>query len=290
VNTPYYIKVKWTDVTRSYTSSIQKILGVHTATGGFLAFCAVLALIALFAWLGFRRSQQREQTHEAMEVATQWTAVGAFALLPVAGVLLAVIASGAFEIRYVIEFTLGTTICLAAGLVAIVRGQALRTTLLAAGCILAVVLFGKRVSQDAVDRVRLEQVAGAALARQTLMTDKEEFLWLHAFYGTGSGAANAVWVADLRREVAATRSDNVDRTMINLRTMAGLPVISYDEAISGVGQRRLIVSEESNPPNWLPAALIASGMQLTLMKTKGVNATDPVRVYETQALHELTSR
>ncbi len=79
--------------------------------------------------------------------------------------------------------------------------------------------------------------------------------------------------------------------MINLRTMAGLPVISYDEAISGVGQRRLIVSEDSNPPNWLPSALIASGMQLTLMKTEGVNATDPVRVYEIQpARHELTMR
>ncbi len=84
--------------------------------------------------------------------------------------------SGAFEIRYVIEFTLGTTICLAAGLAAIVRGQARRMTLLVAGCILAVVLFGKRVSQDAVDRVRLERVAGTPLARQMLMTDKEEFL------------------------------------------------------------------------------------------------------------------
>ncbi len=261
----YYIKLQWNDLTRAYTSSLGNFFHVHGGPGELLLFATALAPIAFGAWLGYRHSRRTG----VPDPLTEWAGVGALALLPTAGVLLAAVASGAFEIRYVIEFTLGTLICLAAGLVAVVRHRAHQRFLLVIGCAVAVIVLVRSVRQDAGNRRELERSASLVLSAPTLVTDKEEFLWLHAYHGTEAGSENAIWVADLEREIAFTKSDNIDRTMTNLRTMSGLPVISYADALAGSPTRRLIVDERTNPANWLPSALASSGAELTPIATRG---------------------
>ena len=265
----YYIKVQWADLARSYASSLQPLLGTHVRVGEWLGTAVFAVLLALATWLGYQSTRRAHPTASRLNDLAQWAVVVAFALLPVAGVLLAKLASGAFEIRYVVEFTLGTTICGAAGLMALLQPRWQRNSLLVAGCVLAVLSLGRRAVIDGRDRIELEQIAQAVQSGPTVLTDKEQFLYLEAYHREASASAHAFWVADLDREIAASGSDNIDRTMQNLKIIAGLPVISYADLLTRADGLHLIVNQRSEPQSWLPAELVSSGRNFTFMNTLG---------------------
>ena len=149
----------------------------------------------------------------------------------------------------------------------------LRGALLTAACALALASVLWKVRSDRVQRGALEKVvqsiAASGASTETLITDKEEFLWLQVYARDTLGQARVAWVADLGREIAASKSDNIDRTMLNLKLTAGLPVLAYEQATETPSDLQVVVSEKTEPVNWLPGALIASGRQLTLTGTVG---------------------
>ncbi len=274
----YYIKVQASDLARAYTSVFQSFIGAHAPALEWLTCAIVLVAVVLGARKGYLRAMQTQSAPSSQGLHTEWTCVLLFALLPVAGVLLAWAASGAFEIRYVVEFSLGIAICLAAGLVAIVRNRSLLTGLVFAGCMLTVVSLAKRVQQDRLDRALLQRVADQTAGSPTLLTDKEEYLWIHASQDQSAAAANALWVADIRREIAATGSDNIDRTVLNLNAIAALPVLSYGDALRHPPTLQIIVNDRSEPKNWLPSALAGSGRKTTPVQRIGTD-----QVYQVEA-------
>lgn len=278
----YYIGVKASDLAETYVSSLQAMLGLHASAATWVLFCVAMAGVGWGAWTGYRATLLQKglatwPTREA--AAVEWTAVVGFALLPLAGLGLALVASGAFESRYVTEFTLGAATCLAAGLVHAVRWPRLRGLLLAAGCVLALgaVLWKVKVdrTQQRALQALAQRMAGSGGGTRILMTDKEEFVWLQVYAAGSPAQTRAVWVADLRREIAATGSDNIDRTMLNLRLIAGLPAVSYDQVRHTPDALRMVVNSTTQPVNWLPSALLADGWQFPLVETV---STD--RVYQ----------
>ena len=283
----YYTRVKAGDLASAYVSSLQSALHLHSSAAGWLLCGLALGAVGAGAWVGYRGSRQAIRSgHLAagQSAAVEWTVVAGFALLPVAGVGLAMLASGAFETRYVAEFTLGTVICLSAGLVRTVPWRPLRALLLVAGCTLALAGLIWKARSDRAQRRALEALAqrieASGPSTETLITDKEEFLWLHLYPGITPKLAQAVWVADLEREVAASKSDNIDRTMLNLKLIAGLPVISYDQVSRTPFALQMIVNSKTEPVNWLANTLTTNGMHLALEETIGddsVYRVEPAR-------------
>lgn len=272
----YYIGVRAADLADTYVSSLQGAIGLHASAAKWALFCVAIAGIGWGAWTGYRGSRQNSRSARSPTgetAAVEWTAVVGFALLPPAGLCLAVVASGAFESRYVTEFTLGAVTCLSAGLVHAVRWPRVRGPLLAAGCVLALGGIAWKAKVDRAQHGALQALAQRMAAignsTQALITDKEEFLWLQVYAAGKPAQARAVWVADLGREIAATRSDNIDRTMLNLRLIAGLPVVSYEQVTHTPAALRLIINRKSDPVNWLPSALLASSWRLSLAETVG---------------------
>lgn len=262
----YYTKVKASDLALAYGSTLQKLVGGHGQVGLWVLFAAILSLLAVGAWLGFRSSRTITSRSGEPALAIEWIAVYSFALLPVAGVVLARVASGAFETRYVVEFTLGTSICLASGFMALTGDRRQRDGLLIALCFLAVFLMAKRAKQDASDRKHLEHIARETALGTTVITDKQEFLYLQAYDPTDAGERHRVWIADLDREIAASGTDNIERTMLNLKQTAGLPVLSLQQLARAPYPMQVLQSELTTPSSWVPAALNATGYQLLVLK------------------------
>lgn len=262
----YYTRVKGSDLALAYGSTLQKLVGAHGQIGLWLIFAAILSLLAVGAWLGFRSGRTITSRSEEPALATEWIAVYSFALLPVAGVVLARVASGAFETRYVVEFTLGTSICLASGFMALIGDRRQRDGLLIAFCFLAIFLLAKRARQDTSDREHLEYVARETALGTTVITDKQEFLYLQANHPTDASEQHRVWIADLDREIAASGTDNIDRTMLNLKETSGLSVLTFQQLARAPYPVQMLQSEVTTPPSWVPAALNAAGYQPLLLK------------------------
>jgi 4-amino-4-deoxy-L-arabinose transferase-like glycosyltransferase len=252
----YYIKVNAADFARAYTAPVRSILSHHSVAWEWLACMSVVLVVITGAWLGYKSSNSSESRP------TEWIAVLAFALLPIFGVLLARVASGAFESRYVIGFILGIAIALSAGLMALVRSQRWRSVLLAGFCLMTAVVLLRMVKINNAAFAELTQNARLLDAQGVnLITDKSEFLWLHHYMPDAPGVQNAVWVADIPREIAATGSDNIDRTMLNLQAIGKLPVISY-ENLQRDRSFRMIEDQDTVPLDWIEGQLQRDGARI----------------------------
>ncbi|HEY0758372.1 MAG TPA: glycosyltransferase family 39 protein [Acidisarcina sp.] len=258
----YYTRVHFIDLVRAYSSIVDASLHVRSALLDVVIAFVVVVLLVCGVYLGSKISARSEDRRH------EWMLVFLLALLPIAGVVLAAAASGAFETRYVVEFAIGLSIAISALLMSSTQSKLIKILFLLLCAILIAGRFYRDARQNAQQYSVLEALSRHTdSAAPTILADNEEFVRLHYYYP--AQASNVKWVADMDREIALSGTDNIDRTMLNLRHFTDLPVITYGDLKQDYKSFALIESKVTLPPNWLVRQLRRDGASFRVVAAEG---------------------
>jgi len=188
-----------------------------------------------------------------------------FAALPVAGVFLSLLTSGAFEARYTIEAAIG--ICaIAAGLLRrIIRRNIVFICLITALVGYPVLLSVRNARADIFHHRLLQTLAlpPSISDSQTkiYVSDLQDFL-VFTYYVPSSLAKRLWYTEDKEQDVRWTGADTSDRTSENLHKFTELQILSYN-SIRPCGAPQIILANMDFTYDWLIQERAAEHFQMS---------------------------
>jgi hypothetical protein len=257
----YYVHVRLHDLFWAYTLPIDRHLHISSIILDAAITICLMALLAAGLVASWKRLREPNASVE------EWYLLALFIVLPLFGVALSAASSGAFEGRYVIEFSIGVAFALCGGLISLVKAPVVRAVILGAATIATVATIERTT--------RGEWEAQAAMLRCSqsinkeapiIFTNDEAYLQLDHMERTGQWRSPApyFWVADMSRELRIDGTDNVDRTMLNLKQASDLPVLSYEELRSGFPRFTLLDLQGVRPRSWVTQELASDHYTIRL--------------------------
>jgi 4-amino-4-deoxy-L-arabinose transferase-like glycosyltransferase len=195
-------------------------------------------------------------------------------LLPLATVVLAKAATGAFQFRYALPAILGVAILLALALYRLEAGRSVVGLLVLV--VLTVGFVGYAMSEyRAAGRARahqqevfgfLEQRAGGRLP--ILLVHPHDYLEL-ASIAPRPLAPRLIYLADVKDSLRRTGSDTVERGLIEMAKLGPLHVRDYRRFIAGRPRFLALVTFHHGTWNWLFPQLRADGFAIKLRASRG---------------------
>jgi 4-amino-4-deoxy-L-arabinose transferase-like glycosyltransferase len=195
-------------------------------------------------------------------------------LLPLAAVVLAKAATGAFQFRYALPAILGVAILLALALYRLEAGRSVVGLLVLA--VLTVGFVGYAVSEyRAAGRARahqqevfgfLEQGAGDGLP--ILLVHPHDYLEL-ASIAPRPLAPRLIYLSDVKDSLRRTGSDTVERGLIELAKLGPLQVRDYHQFVTRRPHFLALVTFHHGNWNWLFPQLRSDGFAIKLRASRG---------------------
>jgi 4-amino-4-deoxy-L-arabinose transferase-like glycosyltransferase len=271
----YYVSADFMSCIRSYSwldEIHRSIKGLSAATDTLL-FLLILATVVAGAYLSFKASQKTAtSSHESIiqSLPEEWAAFVFVALIPVFGGLLALAGAGSYLARYVLESSIGLMVPRVSAILAFIQSRAIKTAVLTlcAALIVAACIRDKR--HDAKENDLLRFSLSQADPQTLVIPDQyDEYLQLHYYESPQTlEASQFPFIADMARELEWKGTDNLSRTMINMKQFTTLPVMSYDDLLHTHKQILLIV-DKTNRHTWIAEQLKKDHVQLNLKATRG---------------------
>ena len=210
---------------------------IESCYGNILLNVAVPVFATVAAAYLVRRPHSPDQAEPADRVAD--AAVVGFLVIPVAGLVLAKLSTGAFDKRYVVLCYLG-----AVGVFGGLAARALRASPLATGAVILTLVgwwllgaelrYRKRVDEARQFEQTVAMVREFAAGGSVVVISPE--LFLSIAYADAELRGRLVYPADPRRALDLNRSDTDDRNLIQLARVApGLTVRPFDDFPLPVG-------------------------------------------------------
>lgn len=254
----YYVHVKLSDLLWSYNLPFERWLRFPAIQYEFVVTVCILLLLIAGLRLSWRRLRQREASVD------EWYLLALFIALPLIGVALSTLTSGAFESRYVIEFSIGITIATCGGLLAVVRRRWTQLLVIAVAGLMTACSVGRTVTQERRGQTAVLNCIAMGKISPLVFTNDEAFLQIDQLQRSDQRDLRPMyWVADVSREARFDGSDNVDRTMLNLKQWGGLPILSYEELRERYPAFTLVEVASGRPKTWLPAQLSLDQWQIS---------------------------
>ncbi len=284
----YYVSAEFMNCIRSYSwlDEIHRSVKGLSAGTDTLLFLVIVATVVAGAYLGFRASRRVGLDRHSEETAfdslpEEWMALVFVALVPVFGGILALAGAGSYLARYVLESSIGLMVPRVSGILAFVRSRLIKTLVLALCAALIVAAFLRDRRRDAKERDLLHFSEMQAASGELVIPDQyNDFLQLHYYdRALASGASLFPFVADMERELTWKGTDNLSRTMMNMKEFTNLPVMSYDELLH-TRQRIVVIESKSNRHTWIIEQLKKDHAQFSLKATRGDLSVYDVRLPE----------
>jgi hypothetical protein len=284
----YYVSAEFMNCIRSYSwlDEIHRSVKGLSAGTDTLLFLVIVATVVAGAYLGFRASRGVGLDRHSEETAfdslpEEWMALVFVALVPVFGGILALAGAGSYLARYVLESSIGLMVPRVSGILAFVRSRLIKTLVLTLCAALIVAAFLRDRRRDAKERDLLHFSEMQAASGELVIPDQyNDFLQLHYYdRALASGASLFPFVADMERELTWKGTDNLSRTMMNMKEFTNLPVMSYDELLH-TRQRIVVIESKSNRHTWIIEQLKKDHAQFSLKATRGDLSVYDVRLPE----------
>ena len=273
----YYVSAEFMSCIRSYSwldEIHRSIKGLSAATDTLL-FLIIVATVIAGAYLSYKASRKSELDQSSGEIAfnslpEEWMALIFVALMPIFGGILALAGAGSYLARYVLHSSIGLMVPRVSGILSFIRSQLIKTLVLALCSILiiAACMRDRRRNAKEMDLLHFSQIQ-AESGKLVIPDQYDDYLRLH-YYGSSQtlGVSQFPFITDMERELTWKGTDNLSRTMINMKQFTSLPVMSYDELLQTHQPIVLIVSK-SNRHTWIADQLKKDNAQLSLKATRG---------------------
>jgi hypothetical protein len=295
----YYIQPDFMKCIRSYSwlDEINRAINRETNRGAnaglsdaanVAMFLVIVATVMVGAYFGCKASRGRDSRGEDSKAedphaldshaldsraldsrAEEWLVLVFMALLPVFGGMLSVAGAGSFLPRYVIGSSIGLMVPRIAGILYFLRSRMARRLILVVMCVLIVAGFARDNARNRRD-AGLLRFCLANVSPNTLVVpdDYNDFMRLHYYDGHNFPAGSSyAWVADMQRELAWEHTDDVSRTMLNMRQFSDIPVMPYEELLRSRRPIELIQTK-GNKRDWLVRQLVADHARITLIASE----------------------
>jgi hypothetical protein len=278
----YYVSAEFMNCIRSYSwldEIHRSVKGLSAATDTLL-FLVIVATVVAGAFLSFRAGRRTGLDLSSGEMASgemafdslpeEWMALVFVALVPVFGGILALAGAGSYLARYVLESSIGLMVPRVSGILSFVRSRLIKVLTLALCAALIVAAFVRDRRRDAKEMDLLHFSEMQAASGELVIPDQyDDFLRLHYYdRALASSAPQFPFVADMERELAWKGTDNLSRTMMNMKQFTSLPVMSYDELLH-TRQRIVVIESKSNRHTWIVEQLKKDHAQFSLKTTRG---------------------
>jgi len=257
-----------------YTSTSGRAVDIiHTICGAYVTILGVkpfrhmqiIMVLVIVAAIGLRCTIRFWRDRPTNRLTDEELAYIVFAALPVAGVFLSLLTSGAFEARYTIEAAIG--ICaIAAGLLRrIIRRNIVFICLITALVGYPVLLSVRNARADIFHHRLLQTLAlpPSISDSQTkiYVSDLQDFL-VFTYYVPSSLAKRLWYTEDKEQDVRWTGADTSDRTSENLHKFTELQILSYN-SIRPCGAPQIILANMDFTYDWLIQERAAEHFQMS---------------------------
>lgn len=284
----YYVSAEFMNCIRSYSwldEIHRSFKGLSPATDTLL-FLLIVASVVAGAYLSFKANRRARSDRSSEEMAfdslpEEWGALVFVSLVPLFGGILALAGAGSYLARYVLESSIGLMVPRVSGILSFVRSRLIKALVLALCSALIVAAFVRDRRRDAKETDLLHFSAMQAGSGELVIPDQyDDFLRLHYYdRSKASSASQFPFVADMQRELTWKGTDNLSRTMLNMKQFTSLPVIGYDELLRT--QKQIVVIEsKSNRHSWIVDQLKQDHAQFSLKAAQGDVSVYDVRLPE----------